>query len=853
MSRTDHKSSKSTNRPRRRLASGMEPLETRHLLAASLMDGNLTIDSPGTGSKIEVFQTDDVILVREDGNVIGSFQPSLVRHIQFAGSARDDYFANHTYIPSRIEGNSGDDTLVGGQGADLIFGGDGDDHLFGNGGLDHLYGQAGHDFIDGGDSQYHIRAAADGNEIFATIEQLVGNLFSLWQHQTLSGGTGDDVLVSESDEDTLNGDQGSDLMYSKVRQPWSFDFSRPFLPWPRAVGDDLHARAGSNDLYLRQRTTDLLDIVGPEGILTLKTSTSWHIGSSETRAEGEISIVDQDLGDIPISFSGISIRANVSAMHGFMHTSDSTLTHQLTDGTIHMDLPSVPNALLDFASRAGFDLPASGSGMRFSIQSGATIKQTRDQLPLILGRPYLIAEFNSASNFEIGGVSGSIGRLNDSAAMVFQPGDETVLVEFPVDSNVQVLAGYSGKGRLPFDPEAAPEQYRHNVSGHLFGAVDGLEIKATGMVVDGSVVVDLDANDDGHQQSPVNLLERLMSGDALESLSDVIVAANGDLTFNQGLEQWVRIDGLPLSVNLPLAEGSAIFDGTEQALYFRAETTSPFQGTVLKDLPYLNSTGGFVDGSIRELSTSSIPRVNIRGEFTRRPFSGQFHLTNEQLSIRGGFEFYTIDLPLTATVHFNDQSVDLTGTFTADLGAAVAGLSASGSVTASAQLQDAAFELTLGLSLHGPGISHTNTIRTNFDGLEYQTLNLLANVPNLGSALFHIVTTGAVEYANPIHLASLGSHLADKAWTEISGIASGRFVARLTSAGTYEALIAPSSVSDVASWLRGEAGENLKKGLYFSESAGKVAWAQTLGGAEKAVRTLADAGSEVWHSVSSIF
>jgi Ca2+-binding RTX toxin-like protein len=74
-----------------------------------------------------------------------SYDPALVKGIQFFGDAGDDAFTDNTSIPCTAMGNSGDDALTGGSGNDQLNGGDGADNLEGRGGDDKLTGGAGDD------------------------------------------------------------------------------------------------------------------------------------------------------------------------------------------------------------------------------------------------------------------------------------------------------------------------------------------------------------------------------------------------------------------------------------------------------------------------------------------------------------------------------------------------------------------------------------------------------------------------------------------------------------------------------------------------------------------------------------
>ena len=82
-----------------------------------------------------------------------------------------------------MDGEAGNDQVVGGDGNDVVRGGDGSDLLAGDTGADTIYGDAGRDELQGG----------AGND-------------------SLDGGDGDDILFGFADADTLNGGAGNDIL-----------------------------------------------------------------------------------------------------------------------------------------------------------------------------------------------------------------------------------------------------------------------------------------------------------------------------------------------------------------------------------------------------------------------------------------------------------------------------------------------------------------------------------------------------------------------------------------------------------------------------------------------------------------
>ncbi|MFM8290568.1 MAG: calcium-binding protein [Planctomycetia bacterium] len=155
----------------RRPALGLEPLESRVVLAAGI--GH---DRAGRVLSIVGSAGNDVAEVRQQGaNVVvslrtasGRFSRTVpaarVSRVVFTGLAGDDTFTNLTAIASRADGGSGADVLRGGRGNDEFVGGLGDDALHGGAGNDSLQGEAGNDWFDGAAGRDRI-VGGDGMDL----------------------------------------------------------------------------------------------------------------------------------------------------------------------------------------------------------------------------------------------------------------------------------------------------------------------------------------------------------------------------------------------------------------------------------------------------------------------------------------------------------------------------------------------------------------------------------------------------------------------------------------------------------------------------------------------------------------
>ncbi|HYO09216.1 MAG TPA: hypothetical protein VER17_09605 [Tepidisphaeraceae bacterium] len=183
-------------RPRHPAAS-VESLESRRLLAASLAaDGTLNVTGTA-GNDVIAVALDGVkqqIKVVE-GTKITWFKATLVKKISaMLGTGADKYDGTHASRPQTVDGEAGNDTIIGGTSADNLIGGLDNDSVTGNDGDDSLSGSGGRDSLDGGLGKDRIDGGS-GND-------------------TLRGGAHDDRMFGGAGSDIYYGDGGNDTFYS---------------------------------------------------------------------------------------------------------------------------------------------------------------------------------------------------------------------------------------------------------------------------------------------------------------------------------------------------------------------------------------------------------------------------------------------------------------------------------------------------------------------------------------------------------------------------------------------------------------------------------------------------------------
>ncbi len=185
---------------------------------------------------------------RKNHITIPAKEAAVIQSIRFDAKNGNDFFHNHTDIPSTAFGGWGFDKLIGGdandklygeQGHDILIGGkgndtlhgddrirtrvgrfDGNDKLYGGPDQDTIYGQGGHDDahgegdvdqINGGPGVDILVGGAGGGTIHGNgdADLIIGDD----GEDKLHGGGKDDVIFGGRDKDTVWGNAGSDCLF----------------------------------------------------------------------------------------------------------------------------------------------------------------------------------------------------------------------------------------------------------------------------------------------------------------------------------------------------------------------------------------------------------------------------------------------------------------------------------------------------------------------------------------------------------------------------------------------------------------------------------------------------------------
>ena len=162
-----------------------------------------------------------------------------------------------------IQGNGGNNNLLGSFGDDTLYGQAGNDNLFGLGGNDILLGEAGNDQIYGGLGNDYMDGGSGNDRIY----DLGGN-------NTILGGAGNDTIFAGFGTNLIDGGSGNDTIY--------LAFGRDTIALARGNGNDtiynysagstrfnLTAGLGYNDMTIVQDGNNSLIKAGTEKLASL--------------------------------------------------------------------------------------------------------------------------------------------------------------------------------------------------------------------------------------------------------------------------------------------------------------------------------------------------------------------------------------------------------------------------------------------------------------------------------------------------------------------------------------------------------------------------------------------------------
>jgi hypothetical protein len=333
---------------------------------------------------------------------------------------------------------------------------------------------------------------------------------------------------------------------------------------------------------------NILSVTGPSGYgFALignwnKSSTprpkSTLVDTTYTMPEGTMITLRSVLGDIPMGAiaTPISFRTKPSRW--------GAVVGELDGAAIPIDV-GVPFGSLtgEINNTFGAYYVITGVTRNWEIRLGESIANTTAFNAVLKGVPYLYFNRHAVADAGFGLVD--VTHWSAEILMVVNPVDPS----FGVRIDARTVGGtnpptwhFSTRGFVPFKPNQVPEAPGAIGLTHFYGHVYAnweVELIAELTQLEGSAIIDLDANDDGTIEIDRSHVSDLYAGSLSPSsplLRDTNIGFNGNLTF--------RIPGSTLDLKLP--KTSIVYNGEQEGMWIRSSLAgvSPWSGTLLDQL-----------------------------------------------------------------------------------------------------------------------------------------------------------------------------------------------------------------------------------------------------------------------------
>jgi hypothetical protein len=333
---------------------------------------------------------------------------------------------------------------------------------------------------------------------------------------------------------------------------------------------------------------NILSVTGPSGYgFALignwnKSSTtqpkSALVDTTYTMPEGTMITLRSVLGDIPMGAisTPITFRTKPSRW--------GAVVGELDGAAIPIDV-GVPFGSLtgEINNTFGAYYEIMGVPRNWEVRLGESIADTTAFNAVLNGVPYLYFNRHAVADAGFGIVD--MTRWSTEILMVVNPVDPS----FGVRIDARTVGGqnpptwhFSTRGFVPFTPNQVPEAPGAIGLTHFYGHVYAnwqVELIPEITTLDGSAIVDLDANDDGTIEIDRSHVSDLYAGTLSPNspvLRDTNIGFNGNLTF--------RIPGSTLDLKLP--KTSIVYNGEQEGMWIRSSLAgvSPWSGTLLDQL-----------------------------------------------------------------------------------------------------------------------------------------------------------------------------------------------------------------------------------------------------------------------------
>jgi hypothetical protein len=308
-----------------------------------------------------------------------------------------------------------------------------------------------------------------------------------------------------------------------------------------------------------------------------------------------------------------------------------TLVNQLVEPIVN-GLGSVVNQANEVVNSLGLDAGVSASSINLGIGLGSTVQSLDPNAPVNPAVPYLYLVGQHGFSGQVGQVNLNIA--NSGGSIVVDPSDPSVFVHaygMPFISDVSLAI--SPHGYVPFTPTVTPSHFQGQtlygdvaVSGTVdLNDLTGDLIPAT---VSGTIDVNFDTRGGAWSSTVLNEVKGVANGqlNQVSDLSHVAIGVNGTLSVSAG---FAKVGAL----TFPVAGGTTIFSGPQQAVYFAGGTINPLAGTPLAFLD--NGASITADGYLTESGSFDMKLQTGYSLLGYQVANGTVEITNSGVSANG--------------------------------------------------------------------------------------------------------------------------------------------------------------------------------------------------------------------------
>ncbi len=253
-----------------------------------------------------------------------------------------------------------------------------------------------------------------------------------------------------------------------------------------------------------------------------------------------------------------------------------------------------------------YGLGVTDSGLNFGMASGAAIMAMPSyaKIPLRPDGTYFYAQYNSAASIQFGGATATASKAQ-TVTIIIDPSDPFLYV-----AGGPIAFGASMNGLIPF--VAASSAYTGpRFSGHLYGAIQGIQIGDLPLQASGDQLINLDPNGTGHLFGLGGNASPLFTTAGLKvALPSLGIGVDGTLSAGETLDgvsftiplgsataSYVSPGADPIYVLKPQYLGKGLLPTIPKALLIAFQSTFTYRKSTIPGIPSIRIPTGTVENA----------------------------------------------------------------------------------------------------------------------------------------------------------------------------------------------------------------------------------------------------------------